>query len=315
MPTPSLDTIEAVRRFNRFYTRQIGVVNDRLLESPYSLTEARVLYELAQRGEAAAQEIGVALRLDAGYLSRIVQRFEDGGLLVRRRSTTDGRQRLLSLTPAGRDQVDTLHHRARMSVGEWLAPLTEAAQTRLLGAMETIERAVAPGPLPNAPRYRLRTHRAGDLAWMVERHLAYYDAAYGWGLPFERLVLDIAHRFLKQYDPRWERCWIAELTTAQHGEARIGSVFAARESASVARLRMLLVEPEARGWGLGQHLVDTCVAFAREAGYKRMVLSTVSLLRPARRLYTRAGFKIVETEPEQAFGEGLTEETWAVTFR
>ena len=297
--------IAAVRRFSRFYTRQIGVLHEGLLGSPFSLTEGRVVYELAQREGATATELGGELGLDAGYLSRILRGFEERGLIGRRPSATDGRQSVLSLTERGREAFAAIDARSRDEIAAMLAKLSPADQGRLVEAMGAIEGLLgAPRSEPKVP-YILRPHQPGDMGWVVHRHGALYADEYGWDERFEALVARVAAEFIERFDPRRERCWMAEMD----GEA-VGSVFLVRESDEVAKLRLLLVEPRARGLGIGACLVDECVRFARRVGYRRITLWTNSVLLPARRLYEKAGFRLVREEPHQSFGRDLIGETW-----
>jgi DNA-binding MarR family transcriptional regulator/GNAT superfamily N-acetyltransferase len=296
--------IDAVRRFNRFYTRRIGVLQEGLLESPYSLTEARVLYELAHRPSPSASELVRDLGLDPGYLSRILKGFESARLIERRASPEDGRQSLLSLTAEGRAAFAPLDRRSRTEVGALLARLPEAGQRRLVTGMAEIERLLGGGPTPAAP-YILRPHRPGDLGWIIHRHGALYAEEYGWDESFEALVAEIAAKFLKEFQPRYERCWIAE----RDGEI-LGSVLVVRQSPEVAKLRLLLVEPEARGLGIGRRLVEECLRFARQAGYRRMTLWTNDCLHAARCIYEAAEFHLAAEEPYHAFGKDLVSQTW-----
>lgn len=296
--------VEGVRRFNRFYTRRIGVLDEGLLKSPFSLTEVRVLYELAHRDRPSAFEIGRDLGLDAGYLSRMLRGFEGRGLIAREPSQDDGRQQLLSLTDRGKKTFAPLDDRAREQVREMLHGLPASGQDRLVGAMRTVERLLGGEPARGAP-FRLRTHRPGDMGWVVFRHGVLYDEEYGWGERFEALVAEIVAKFVQGYDPECERCWIAE----QDGE-RVGSVFLVKQSKQVAKLRLLLVEPSARGSGIGRRLVAECVRFARRSGYRAMTLWTNNVLHAARRIYEAAGFRLVKEEPHDLFGDGLTGQTW-----
>lgn len=296
--------VEGVRRFNRFYTRRIGVLDEGLLKSPFSLTEVRVLYELAHRDRPSAFEIGRDLGLDAGYLSRMLRGFEGRGLIAREPSQDDGRQQLLSLTDRGKKTFAPLDDRAREQVREMLHGLPASGQDRLVGAMRTVERLLGGEPARGAP-FRLRTHRPGDMGWVVFRHGVLYDEEYGWGERFEALVAEIVAKFVQGYDPECERCWIAE----QDGE-RVGSVFLVKQSKQVAKLRLLLVEPSARGSGIGRRLVAECVRFARRSGYRTMTLWTNNVLHAARRIYEAAGFRLVKEEPHDLFGDGLTGQTW-----
>jgi DNA-binding MarR family transcriptional regulator/GNAT superfamily N-acetyltransferase len=295
--------VAAVRRFNRDYTRRIGVLGEGLLDSPFSLTQARVLYELAHRAGATATGLGQDLGLDAGYLSRILAGFARQGLITRKPSRADGRQQLLSLTASGRKAFARLDRGSARQVRALLAPLGEAGQERLVGAMRAIEGLLG-GPSPS-PSLRIRAPRPGDMGWVIHRHGAVYDREWGWGEQFEALVAEIVVGFMKHRDPRRERAWIAVLD----GE-RVGSIFLVAKSRTVAKLRLLLVEPTARGHGVGQRLVQECIRFARRAGYREIVLWTQSILDPARHIYAKTGFQLVGQEPNHEFGKGLTSETW-----
>jgi len=301
-------SVAAVRRFNRFYTRQIGVLEEGLAQSPFSLAEARVMYELAQRERPTAAELGRDLGLDAGYLSRILRGFEDKGLIARRPSDTDGRQSLVALTAAGRAAFDRLEQATRAQIAAMLQPLSARAQGRLLQAMATIEALLGGGGEPRVP-YVLRTHQPGDLGWIVQRHGALYAEEYGFDETFEGLVAEIVAQFARGHDPARERCWIAE----RDGVA-VGSVMLVRASDDVAKLRLLLVEPEARGLGIGARLVEECTRFARRAGYRTITLWTNSVLHAARRIYQNAGYRLVRAEPHHSFGHDLIGETWELTL-
>ncbi|PYN64641.1 MAG: MarR family transcriptional regulator [Candidatus Rokuibacteriota bacterium] len=296
--------VAAVRRFNRFYTKQIGVLHQGYLESPFSLTEVRVLYELAHREKPTATELGNELGLDAGYLSRILRDFERRRLLDRRPSKADGRQSLLSLTEKGQKAFAPLHARSRDQIGAMLRRLAAADQNRLLGAMGSIEGLLGAQRERKAP-YLLRPHQPGDIGWVVHRHGVLYAQEYGWDERFEALVASIVAKFIERYDPKKERAWIAE----KDGEI-VGSVFLVKQSTAVAQLRLLLVEPKARGLGIGARLVDECVRFARQAGYRKLTLWTNSVLRAARRIYEGAGFRLVHRERHTSFGHDLIGETW-----
>ncbi len=298
--------VEAVRRFNRFYTKQIGVLQEHLLRSPYSLTEARVLYELAhhEQATATATDLGAALGLDAGYLSRILSSFQKQGLLERKTSETDGRRSLLRLTPRGRNAFGKIDAASHNDVGAMLRNLPPDAQSRLVAAMHTIE-ALLGAPPDQRARYFLRPHRAGDMGWVVQRHGVLYAQEYGWDEQFEALVAEIVAKFMRQHDPKRERCWIAE----QDGE-NIGSVFLVKKSEGVAQLRLLLVEPQARGLGIGTRLVNECGRFARQAGYRKITLWTNSVLHAARKIYEKAGYRLVLEEPHHSFGADLIGQTW-----
>lgn len=302
------DRIAAVRHFDRFFTRQIGVLREGLLHSPYTLTEARIIYELAQHDNLTASDLGHELGLDAGYLSRILARLEQQGLLEKVRPESDGRQRLLLLTPAGREAFALLDRRSRDEVGEMLADLTEEDQQQLLKAMQTIERVLTKG-FKYAEPFVLRPHEPGDMGWVTYRHGVLYAQEYGWNEEFEALVAQIVSDFIKNYKPERERCWIAEMK----GEI-VGSVFVVQASETVAKLRLLLVEPKARGMGLGARLVDECIRFARRRGYKKMMLWTNSVLVAARHIYEKAGFTLVAEETHHSFGHDLVGETWELTL-
>jgi len=293
---------ESVRRFNRFYTKHIGVLHEHLLQSRFSLTEMRVLYELAQRPEWATAELGASLELDAGYLSRILRAFEARKLIRRKPSPSDARQNLVTLTPKGRRVFQPLDERSTAEVAATLERLAPADQDRLLGAMQTIERLFVP---ERSPAFWLRTHRPGDLGWVIARHGALYTQEYGWNGEFEALAAEIAARFLRNHDPARERFWIAE-----RDGVNLGSVFLVKETDDVARLRLLLVEPAARGMGIGRRLVAECETFARQAGYRRIVLWTQSILHSARRIYAEGGYRLVEQKPHHSFGADLVGETW-----
>ena len=298
--------VEAVRRFNRFYTKQIGVLQEHLLRSPYSLTEARVLYELAhhEQATATATDLGAALGLDAGYLSRILNSFQKQGLLERKTSETDGRRSLLRLTPRGRNAFGKIDAASHNDVGAMLRNLPSDAQSRLVAAMHTIE-ALLGAPPDQRARYFLRPHRAGDMGWVVQRHGVLYAQEYGWDEQFEALVAEIVAKFMRQHDPKRERCWIAE-----QDRENIGSVFLVKKSEGVAQLRLLLVEPQARGLGIGTRLVNECGRFARQAGYRKITLWTNSVLHAARKIYEKVGYRLVLEEPHHSFGADLIGQTW-----
>jgi DNA-binding MarR family transcriptional regulator/GNAT superfamily N-acetyltransferase len=305
MPSDQLAArIEAVRRFNRFYTRRIGVLREGLLDSPFSLAEARVLYELAHRDGPTASDLAGDLALDPGYLSRLLRGLERQGVVARRRSDTDGRRSHLALTARGRRAFAMLDSRSAAEVAAMLDQVPEPEQPRLVRAIETVERLLGAQPVPRAP-YLLRTHQPGDIGWVVSRHGALYAREYGWDERFEALVASIAARFIDHFDPKRERCWIAE----RDGE-NVGSVFLVRKSATVAQLRLLIVEPAARGLGIGRRLVDECERFARQCGYRRIVLWTNSILHAARAIYEAAGYRLVREEPHHSFGHDLVGQYW-----
>ena len=304
----SHDEVAAVRRFNRFYTRQMGLLDDGLLHSPYSLTEVRVLYEIARRTAPTASAIGQELGLDPGYLSRLLQRLRKAGLVSATAVAGDRRQRLLGLTARGRRTFGALDARSSREVALLLGRLTPASRRRLVTSMRRVETALVPRAEPG-PRRALRAPGPGDLGWVVQRHGELYAAEYEWNEEFEALVARIVAEFAARHDPQRERAWIAELDGV-----RAGSVFLVRQSDEVAKLRLLLVEPWARGQGLGQALVEACVEFAREAGYRTVTLWTNSVLDAARRLYLQAGFRLVGTERHRSFGHDLTSETWELAL-
>ncbi len=296
--------IADLRRFNRFYTQKIGVLEEGLLNSPFSLTEARVLYELAREEHLTATRLGAQLGLDPGYLSRILRSFERRGLIRRTRSQSDRRLGLLSLTEQGLAAFAPLDARSRDEIGAMLRDLSVDEQIRLVAAARTIERLLDPASADRAP-YLLRPHRPGDLGWVTQRHGALYAQEYGWDIQFEALVAEIAAKFIRNFDPRRECCWIAE----RDGES-VGSVVLVEETKTVAKLRLLLVEPAARGLGIGARLVQECLRFAQDAGYRTVRLWTNSVLVAARRLYDKAGFRLIEAEPHFSFGQNLIGETW-----
>ena len=304
MSTATLARVDAVRRFNRFYTRRIGVLRPALYASRYSLAEVRVLYELAHADRpVTASALAAALELDPGYLSRILRSFAARGYMRRTRSEQDGRERPLTMTEAGRRAFAPLDRASAVEVGELLAPLSDEAQARVTVAMRTIEDALSERAQP-AP-VMLREHRPGDIGWVVARHGALYAQEYGWDMTFEALVAEIAAKFVREFDPRGERCWIAE-----SDGINIGCVLVVRRSAKVAQLRLLLVEPTARGLGVGRRLVAECLAFARGAGYRRMMLWTNAGLDAARHLYDEAGFRLSKEERHRSFGKDLVGQTF-----
>jgi DNA-binding MarR family transcriptional regulator/GNAT superfamily N-acetyltransferase len=296
--------IQAIRQFNRFYTQQIGVLREGLLSSEYSLTEVRVLYELAQRDSPTATELGRDLGLDAGYLSRILRGFKKRGLLDSKASELDGRQFLLRLTKQGQKSFAPLNARAQDEIGEMLGKLSEAEQRRLVEAMNTIEGLFGAQPEKKTP-YLIRPHQPGDMGWVVHRHGVLYAQEYRWDERFEALVASICAQFIQNFDAQRERCWIAE----KDGEI-VGSVFLVKQSKTIAKLRLLLVEPKARGLGIGGRLVNECERFARQAGYRKIRLWTNSVLHAARHIYEKAGYRLIEEEPHHSFGHDLIAETW-----
>jgi DNA-binding MarR family transcriptional regulator/GNAT superfamily N-acetyltransferase len=296
--------IAAVRRFTRFYTRHIGVLREGLHASPFSLTQARVLYELAHRTASTAADIARDLGLDAGYLSRILRGFAQRGFIARTRSPDDGRETHLSLTPAGRAAFAPLDRGSHAEVAAMLARLGEGAQARLIEAMATVEQLLGERR-PDAPPYLLRPHQPGDMGWVVGRHGALYAQEYQWNMEFEAMVAEIVAAFIKNFDARHERCWIAEVDGAP-----AGSVFLVKQSNETAKLRLLLVEPRARGLGIGARLVAECIRFARLTGYRTLTLWTNDVLVAARRIYQAAGFRLVAEEKHHSFGHDLVGQNW-----
>ena len=333
----SAEQIARVRAFNRDYTRRIGVLADGLLDSPYSLTEVRVMYEIAHRNGITAGELADELDLDRGYLSRLLKGFEAKRLLARQASKEDGRRQHLRLTPAGRRVFEPLERRSQEQVKAMLAELDDHSRGAVLEAMEVIQSALggmkvageggASASVAERPRggvegeanvlgrdrgraFSLRTHCPGDMGWVVQRHGEVYFREYGWNEEFEALVAEITVEFIRKLDPARERCWIAE-----HNGQRVGCIFLVAKDATTAKLRLLLVEPEARGLGVGRTLVSECVKFARDAGYQKIVLWTQENLSAARHLYTEAGFQVTAREPHHSFGHDLVAETWELELR
>jgi DNA-binding MarR family transcriptional regulator/GNAT superfamily N-acetyltransferase len=302
------ERIAAVRRFNRFYTRQLGVLRKTYLDSSYSLGEARLLYEIAQRRSPTATEIVRALDLDAGYLSRVLQNFEKRGLIQRQVSARDTRQSHVALSASGRKAFAPLERRSQREAGATLEKLKPANQARLVTAMHTIETLLgsqSDTKLAKTAQIKLREPVPGDFGWIVTRHAEIYAQEYGWVAPFEGVCAQIVADFVNNHDRKRERCWIAEL-----GGERVGTVMLAKDSANVARIRLLLLEPEARRIGLGARLIDECVRFARRAGYKKITLWTHSVLTAARHIYQKAGFKLMRTERHRSWGKPVVSEHW-----
>lgn len=299
--------IAAIRRFNRFYTRKIGVLEQQLLQSPFSLTEARVLFELAQQDGMTAKEIGTKLGLDPGYMSRIVHAFTEKNLITRKASAADKRQFSLTLTAKGRLAFGRLNKTSHEDIAGMLKALPPGGGQRLVDAMATIERLLDDEAL--SPEVTLRPHRPGDMGWVVQQHGALYAWEFGWDISFEGMVAEIVAQFLKDFDPSRERCWIAEIDGR-----RVGSAFLVKQSDEVARLRLLIVDLAGRGLGLGKRLVDECIAFARGCGYRTITLWTQSMLLAARAIYENAGFVRVASEPHHSFGKELIGETWELVL-
>ncbi|MCS3471527.1 DNA-binding MarR family transcriptional regulator/GNAT superfamily N-acetyltransferase [Pseudomonas sp. JUb42] len=302
MTTSLMARAEAIRRFNRFYTRQIGALREHLLQAEFSLSESRILYELGTSAGLTSAELCQMLGLDAGYLSRIISGFEKKGLISKTRSPSDARALLIQLTNAGKAVLASLEQAAREEVMAMLQDMPESRQEQLTQAMQQVQSLLA----GNDSSYLLRDPRAGDMGIVVQQQAELYTREYGWNSEFEALVAEIVARFLREFDPSGERCWIAE----KDGKV-IGSVFVVRHDETTAKLRMLYVDASARGLGIGNRLVEETLRFARQAGYKRMILWTTSILTDARKLYQRAGFQLVEEEPVHSFGKDLVSQTWA----
>ena len=303
MSTPLLvQRAGIVRGFNRFYTHQIGVLQEHLLQSDFSLTEIRVMYELSSRGDLTSADLCQMLSLDAGYLSRLISGLEKKGLIQKVRSITDARAVQLHLSDLGRSVLAPLEEKTQQEVMALLSALPEPQQQQLTAAMQRIQMLLQ----GSAPSYVLRDPQPGDMGLVVQQQSALYAREYQWNWEFEALVAEIVAKYLREFDPTRERCWIAEKDGAV-----VGSVFVVRHDDSTAKLRMLYVDASARGLGIGQRLVDECLRFARHAGYTRMMLWTMSALTDARRLYQKAGFELVEEEPTLSFGKPLVSQTWA----
>ena len=307
-PDPRLaERITAVRRFNRFYTRQIGVLREKLLDTRFNLAESRVLYELAHRSGATSADLAETLDLDPGYLSRILQRFAREGLIRRTQCVADRRRVFLTLTPEGMAAFAPLDQRSQEQIGRFIDRLPEPAQAELVASMRRIE------VLLGDPQVRpcvVRSHRPGDIGWVIARHGALYAAEYGFQPQFEAMVASVAGAFLANHDPTYEHCWIAE-----RDGVKLGAIFLVRASEEVAKLRLLFVEPVARGQGIGRRLVEECLAFARAVGYRRVILWTQDVLTTARRIYRDAGFRLVRSQPHRDFGPPVVGEDWELELR
>jgi DNA-binding MarR family transcriptional regulator/GNAT superfamily N-acetyltransferase len=304
-PVPAKDDpVAAVRAFNRFYTRQLGLLDEALYRSAFSLTESRVLYELANRDGVTASDLARDLGLDAGYLSRVLAKFEAGGHLTRTPSASDARQSVLALTRAGRKAFAPLNRASQEQIAAMLQPLRPAERDRLVQSMRTIETLLGGVPEPKVP-YVLRGLQTGDIGWIVRRQGMLYAQEHGWDETFEALVAEIAAAFVKTCNPKKERAWVAE----REGEI-VGSVFVVRQSDAIAKLRLLYVEPSARGLGIGRRLVEECIGFARARGYKTLTLWTNDVLVAARRIYQAAGFELVKEEKHHSFGKDLVGQNW-----
>lgn len=301
--------VAAVRRFNRFYTQQIGVLPQHYLGSPLSLAEVRVLFELAHRDKTTASELAKELGLDAGYLSRVLLSFRKRGLIVRKKSDSDARQRVIWLSPKGRNTFEPLDRQAHEQISTLLSRLPEADQDRLIEAIGNIEGLLGPARGQKKVAYVLRPLRAGDMGWGVHRHGVLYAQEYAWDEQFEALVADIVASFVQRHDPKRERCWIAE-----HDGENVGCVFCVKKSKTVAQLRLLLVEPKARGMAIGTRLVGECVRFAKSVGYRKIMLWTNDVLHAARCIYEKVGFRLVREERHHSFGHDLVGQFWELTL-
>ena len=303
------DPVHAIRRFNRFYTRQIGVLQEHLLQSQFSLTEVRVLYEIAHREKMTAKDVCKDLGLDRGYVSRMLQSFQEAGWVKIHPAPDDRRCQLLALTAKGHKVFDPLERRSSDEVAAMLARLSPGQQKRMLAGIRDIESALAATETPTLP-FIVRPHRPGDMGWVVQRHGELYWQEYQYDERFEALVAEIVAEFIQNLDPTCERCWIAEKDAE-----RVGSIFLVKKSVNIAKLRLLLVEPSARGLGIGKRLVEECVDFAREAGYKKILLWTQSELAAARGIYKSAGFERIGEEQHDSWSrKKLIAETWELNL-
>jgi DNA-binding MarR family transcriptional regulator/GNAT superfamily N-acetyltransferase len=299
--------VERMRSFNRFYTHKIGLLEGSRLYDPFSLAETRVLYELSYRDRVTASDLVRDLGMDAGYLSRMLRGFEKQGLITRKAAKEDARQSVLSLTAAGRRAFAPQEDVSRRVLSPLIERLPAEDRTRLVGAMDTITQLLSEENTSVVkPGFSLRPHRPGDIGWMVQKHGELYTAEYGWDSSFEALAAEVGTQFLRDFDPKWENAWIAELDSGE----RVGCVFLIRKSATVAKLRVLIVDPKARGLGVGKALVQACIDFARAKGYRKITLWTNSILTAARGIYEKTGFRLVHSEPHDSFGQKLIGETW-----
>ncbi len=303
--------VEAVRQFNRCYTQRIGVLDESLLDSGLTLTQARVLYEMGTSESCTAGNLISLLRLDAGYLSRILQEFVHSGLVKRKPTPDDGRRALLSLTPKGRKKFTELDYQSRRRIGELISPLSAQKRIQLLQGMRTLEESLAEDPISQERRISIRPYRVGDVGWAIERHGQLYSDEFGWNEEFEALVATLFARFATEHDPAAERFWVAEVDAD-----RIGCVFVVRaeKDKNAAQLRCLLVDPKGRGLGVGRQLVDECIRFSKAAGYHRIILWTNDVLVSARRIYEAAGFSLVEESLHHSFGQDLVGQYWSRTL-
>ena len=304
-----IKSVADVRRFNRFYTKRIGLLEQGLLKTKFPLTQARIIFELAQHEQSTASELINELDLDPGYLSRILRTFEKDGLIRKTRSKSDNRHRLLKLTAKGKKSFSVLNNRSKQEIEELLKGLSEEDRHRLLNALQTIKNILGAKPESNR-LYLLRSHRPGDIGWITHRHGAVYAEEYSFDETFEALVAEILARFIKDHDPKRERIWIAE----QDGE-QVGSVMIVDAGDQIAQLHLLFVDPKARGKGIGKRLIDECIHFAKRNNYQKIKLWTQSILLEARHLYSKAGFSITEEEPHTSFGQDLIAEIWELSLR
>src|SRR6267154_1495205 len=305
-PRPAGEAIDIIRSFNRRYTRQLGLLDKGLLGSEFTLTEARVLYELANGEDSTATQIAGELGLDLGYMSRLIKKFGRRRYIKRKRSTVDARQSRLQLTERGRAVFDPLDRAARLQIAEMIDPMTPEQRSVLLSAMQSVQRLLEAGSKESAREpYTIRPLKVGDIGWITHRQGILYSQEYGWDATYEALVAEILAGFVKNFDSAMERGWVAE-----RAGGIIGSVFLVRASADVAKLRLLYVEPTARGLGLGRRLVQECIGFARTKGYKTLTLWTNDVLVSARRIYQGAGFQLTKEERHHSFGKDLVGQTW-----
>ena len=298
--------IEAVRRFSRFYTRRIGVLEETLLHSPFTLPEGRLVYEIANRDRSTAQELCRDLGLDPGYVSRLLQGLEKRGCIGRKRSTADKRQTELTLTAKGQRLWGAMNEQSRQDIANLLAGLPVERQDRLVKALETVQRLLDEPPEKRTP-FTLRPHQPGDMGWIIRRQTQLYTNEYGWDGTFEAMLAEIAGKFIAKFDPKSDNCWIAE----RNGEM-VGSVFLVRATRTTGQLRMLYVEASARGLGIGQRLVETCIQDARAKGYRKLMLWTNDILVSARKIYIAAGFRLIKEEKHDSFGKKLVGQFWSL---
>jgi DNA-binding MarR family transcriptional regulator/GNAT superfamily N-acetyltransferase len=309
MSEPFDSSVAEIRRFNRYYTGVIGLLDEHFLKSPFNLSEGRVLYELAHRDGLTASDLVQSLRLDPGYLSRILARFEKKKLLKRTPRAEDRRQAALSLTVAGKAAFRQLNKTSQDEIGAMVEGLDEGQLRRLTQSLAQVRRILARSRDGDPPLFVLRDHRVGDMGWIIHRQARLYAEEYGWNEEFEALIAEIAAKFIRNFDPARERCWVVELD----GEI-VGAVFLVRDSDEVARLRMLHVDAKARGQGLGRVLVEECIRFARAKGYKTLTLWTNDILTSARRIYEMAGFTLAAEEKHRSFGKDLVGQHWNLTL-